>query len=204
MARYTIELRTLVNNPFTQPFNFIYDFYCKDETMKKEFEQKFINRYYYHEIGAETFERWQYMLKSRLTLKMPYYKQLYETELKSKDISFLLNKDLKETFTRELSEASQSNSQSTGVGSFKESSINDGVALVNLDEENQTTENANTSSTDSTSEGTSNQQEKTEFISKGNIGVTSSAQLLKEWREVLINIDNIIIDDCRDLFMSIY
>lgn len=204
MARYTIELRTLVNNPFTQPFNFNYDFYCKDEIMKKEFEQKFINRYYYHEIGAETFERWQHMLKSRLTLKMPYYKQLYETELKSKDISFLLNKDLKETFTRELSEASQSNSQSTGVGSFKESSINDGVALVNLDEENQTTENANTSTTDSTSEGTSNQQEKTEFISKGNIGVTSSAQLLKEWREVLINIDNIIIDDCRDLFMSIY
>ena len=204
MARYTIELRTLVNNPFTHPFNFIYDFYCKDEVMKKEFEQKFIDRYYYHEIGAETFERWQHMLKSRLTLKMPYYKQLYETELKSKDISFLLNKDLKETFTRELSEASQSNSQSTGVGSFKESSINDGVALVNLDEENQTTENANTSTTDSTSEGTSNQQEKTEFISKGNIGVTSSAQLLKEWREVLINIDNIIIDDCRDLFMSIY
>ena len=37
--------------------------------------------------------------------------------------------------------------------------------------------------------------EKTELISKGNIGITSSAQLLKEWREVLINMDKIIIDN---------
>ena len=46
--------------------------------------------------------------------------------------------------------------------------------------------------------------EKTELISQGNIGVTSSAQLLKEWREVLINMDKIIIDSCNDLFLKIY
>ena len=57
MASYTIEVRTLVNNPFTQPFNFEYDFYTEDLTMKKDFEQKFINHYYFHEIGCETFER---------------------------------------------------------------------------------------------------------------------------------------------------
>ena len=46
--------------------------------------------------------------------------------------------------------------------------------------------------------------EKTDLISQGNIGVTSSAQLLKEWREVLINMDKIIIDSCNDLFLKIY
>ena len=204
MASYTIEMRTLVNNPFTQPFNFDYDFYTDDLTMKKEFEQKFIDCYYFHEIGCETFERWQHMLKTRLNLKMPYYKQLYDSELESKKLNFMLNKDLKETFIREVNEESQSNSQSTGTGTFKESSLNDGVAIVNLNEGNQTTENTNTSTGDVSSEGTNKQQEKTELISQGNIGVTSTAQLLKEWREVMINLNQIIIEDCQDLFINIY
>ena len=204
MASYTIEVRTLVNNPFTQPFNFDYDFYTDDLFMKKDFEQKFINHYYFHEIGAETFERWQHMLKSRLNLKMPYYRQLYESEIESKKLNFMLNKDLKETFIREVEGESQSNSQSTGTGTFKESSLNDGVAIVNLNEGNQTTENANTSTGDVSSEGTNRQQERTELISQGNIGVTSTAQLLKEWREVMINLNQIIIEDCQDLFINIY
>lgn len=204
MASYTIEVRTLVNNPFTQPFNFDYDFYTDDLTMKKDFEQKFIDCYYFHEIGCETFERWQHMLKARLKLKMPFYKQLYESELESKKLNFMLNKDLRETFIREVNEESQSNSQSMGTGTFKESSLNDGVAVVNLSEGNQTTENMNTSSGDVSSEGTNKQQEKTELISQGNIGVTSTAQLLKEWREVMINLHQIIIEDCQDLFINIY
>ena len=204
MATYTIELRTLANNPFTQPFNFEYDFYTDDLTMKKDFEQKFINHYYFHEIGCETFDRWQHMLKARLNLKMPYYKQLYESELESKKLNFMLNKDLKETFIREVNEESQSNSQSTGTGTFKESSLNDGVAVVNLSEGNQTTENTNTSTGDVSSEGTNKQLEKTELISQGNIGVTSTAQLLKEWREVMINLNQIIVEDCQDLFINIY
>ena len=44
----------------------------------------------------------------------------------------------------------------------------------------------------------------TELISKGNIGITSSAELLKQWRQVLINIDEMIIEECRDLFMLLY
>ena len=55
-----------------------------------------------------------------------------------------------------------------------------------------------------TQSGNEKSVEKTELISQGNIGITSSAQLLKEWREVLINMDKIIIESCNDLFMKIY
>ena len=41
------------------------------------------------------------------------------------------------------------------------------------------------------------------FISKGNIGVTSSAELLEKWREVIIDIDNEIIDGAEKYFMQI-
>ena len=51
---------------------------------------------------------------------------------------------------------------------------------------------------------TESEKESTTLVSRGNIGTTSSAELLQKWREVLINIDEMIIEDCRELFMLIY
>ena len=56
--------------------------------------------------------------------------------------------------------------------------------------------------TDSSQTG-ENEQVRT-YLSQGNIGITSSAELLQKWRDVLINIDEMIIEECRDLFMMIY
>ena len=217
-------------------FNFDYPFYTDDEEAKAKFEEKFILYYWNCEIGFETFARFQKALQSRLTIKMPYYQQLYETELASKDISFLLNKDLRETFTREIdteNETSGTNStqqtstnesslnqEGTTTNTHKESSIRDGVSTSSLvdgyltgvssDNGSSSTTGTSNSSDNLTSEGTLSHSEngktveKTELLSQGNIGVTSSAALLQKWREVLINIDEIIIEDCRDLFMRIY
>ena len=41
-------------------------------------------------------------------------------------------------------------------------------------------------------------------ISSLGYPVASSAELLQKWREVLINIDEMIIKDCHDLFMQVY
>ena len=62
---------------------------------------------------------------------------------------------------------------------------------------------ANGSSTN-TSLGNNNQREVTDLISQGNIGITSSAQLLDEWRKTIINIDVMILDDLKDLFFGLY
>ena len=284
MANYTMTLYEMVENPHTPIFNFNYDFYCDDMKAKKNFEEKFINHYWLHEIGAETPGRWNQMLKAKLNLIMPYYRKLYETELASQDINFLLNKDLHETFIREIDTENQlsgtntTNHNSSGTNSFsqtgstnstnsmsqsatssstnsteqngtttnthKESAINDGVAMATLSDgyltgtssdsgtstndstSSSTSENESTASSSSTDDnetsgtsnsidsvetsGTSSQTgnekmvEKTDLLSQGNIGVTSSAELLQKWREVLINIDEMIIKDCRDLFMMIY
>ena len=279
-----MELWEMVDNPLTPIFNFNYEFYCDDLEVKKKFEEKFINHYWLHEIGCETPARWNQMLKSRLNLTMPYYRQLYQTELASQNINFLLNKDLRETFIREIDTENQlsgtntTNQSSSGTNSFsqtgstnstnsmtqsatssstnsteqngtttnthKESAINDGVAMATLSEgyltgtssdsgtstndstSSSTSENESTASSSSTDDnetsgtsnstdsvettGTSSQTgnekmvEKTVFLSQGNIGVTSSAELLQKWREVLINIDEMIIKDCHGLFMQVY
>ena len=247
-----------------------------DKQAKKSFEDKFINHYYYREIGFETPFMFTHKLETHLLINMPYWKQLYETELEAKNINFLLNKDLRETFIREVetennmlansttnqnnqSVSSMTTTQSSsgtdnGTSSTtssteqtdnqqsttKESLIRDGVAQSSLTDgyltgtssntttntqnvsgtSGTTTEQTSTSQAEATGNNTSNDEmkatnnssqqdngttlEKTELISQGNIGITSSAQLLKEWREVLINMDKIIIDSCNDLFLKIY
>lgn len=232
MAEYTIELRKIETQG--KIFNFDYDFYSDDEQMKSEFEKKFTDYYYFDEIGFETVARFKHNLRSKLNLIMPYYKQLYRTELEAQKIDFLLNKDLREEFIRTVDNEyenigknigiskgktdSNSKNTSSGKSTTSESRLDNGVADVNLrnltgvvgvddsstvagTESNSSSSELNTNSNDS---GNNKTEEKTILISKGNIGVTSSAELLEKWRSVIINIDRQIIEDCRDLFMLIY
>ena len=86
----------------------------------------------------------------------------------------------------------------------KESYLDNGNASLDLTEGNLTGVNSSDGNGITESDMSGENEQLTELISKGNIGVTSSAELLKQWRQVLINIDEMIIEECRDLFMMIY
>lgn len=212
MAKYTIDLYSLLKDSNFKIFNFEYDFYTDDENIRQSFESKFIDRYMFNEIGFETVARFKHFLKERLNSIAPYYKQLYQTELESKNIKFLLNKDLTETFERIIENDGNNStdmlSSDNGTQKNKESYLENGNADLGLNQGNLTgvreTSQNNTSNGSTSTNYENNQSEKTKLVSQGNIGVTSSAELLKQWREVLINIDNMIIEECRDLFMTIY
>ena len=193
-------------------FNFDYDFYIDNEDIKRKFEEKFIDEYFFHEIGTETVFRFQHRLKTRLNKIMPYYKQLYQTELRSSDIDFMLNKDLIETFERTIEGDTNSlNNILVNDESFNntlESNIENGNASLELDNGSLTNVSKSTltneNNTNSELNTSSNMRETTNLTSKGNIGITSSAELLEKWRKVLINIDELIINECSDLFMMVY
>ena len=204
LATYTIDIYTLLKDPNFKLFDFDYNFY--NEEHKKEFEEKFINRYMFDEIGFETVMRFKHYLKEKLNRIAPYYNQLYATELRclEGDIDFMLNKDLRETIDVIGNNTSNTSTQSNSSSMNKESYLDNGNASLDLTDGNMT----GISSTDGNGETNSNMtgenQEQTILVSKGNIGVTSSAELLKQWRAVLINIDEMIIEECRDLFMLLY
>ena len=193
-------------------FNFEYDFYIDNENIKRKFEEKFIDEYFFNEIGTETVFRFQHRLKTRLNKIMPYYKQLYQTELRSSDIDFMLNKDLIETFERTIEGDTNSlNNILVNDESFNntlESNIENGNASLELDNGSLTNVSKSTltneNNTNSELNTSSNMRETTNLTSKGNIGITSSAELLEKWRKVLINIDELIINECSDLFMMVY
>ena len=107
-------------------------------------------------------------------------------------------------------DVSNNNSTSTSNSDSKnrESYLDNGNADLSLSEGNLTGVSDNvsqgTNSLVSDTKATNNMKEKTELISQGNIGITSSAELLQKWRETIINIDSMIIEECSDLFMRIY
>lgn len=220
-SRVTIELSYIQDDPDFDLFSFEYDFY--EPKFKKQFENKFMDYYRYYEIGFETIERFQRQLRSKLNMIMPYYKQLYITELKSKDIDYLLNKDLKDVTERTLSSNDESimnsivnsltknTNNSTSDNTHKESVLNNinaeisqskltGITSDITEDSGSATTNMNDTS-NSTTTNNSTVTERVEYLSQGNIGTTSSAELLQKWREVLINIDEMIIDECYDLFL---
>lgn len=211
MSKYTIEVYSLLKDKNFRLFDFEYDFYTDNIDIKQSFETKFIDTYLFNEIGHETVARFKHFLKRRLNNIMPYYKQLYETELRTKEIDFMLNKDLTETFERlvEGENISNVNANSTNSSNdkVKESYLEQGLASIDLEDKlTGVTSNNTTIESNSISSSTdkNNNKETTKLISQGNIGVTSSAELLEKWRKILINIDMLIIEECADLFMQVY
>lgn len=211
MAKYTIELGKIQRSGL-KIFSFDYPFY--DSELKEQFENKFIKHYFFDEIGQETIGRFKLMLQSRLYDIMPKYTQLYKTEVEARGINFLLNKDLKETFIRDLNTTTNSTGNNTNTVSgkdntmFKESALNNGNAYLNDDSLTTINKSDNTYDNNTTNksnvEGSGTQRESTTLISQGNIGTTSSAELLEKWRSSIINIDMMIIEECRNLFMEVF
>ena len=207
MSKYTLELRYIYNDKKYNLFDFPYNLY--DNDLKPWFEEKFFQHFMFYEIGFDSVAMFKQRLMSKLNDIFPYYKQLYETEIRSKDIDFMLNKDLKESYIRELTSNSnssqESNATSNGLstaGQLTPSLIANSQKIDKFMDTAQKDEA--TSNSISSGESTGNSKEEYSLLSQGNIGVTSSAELLAKWREVLLNIDLMIFEECNDLFMQIF
>ena len=226
MSNYTIELRFLENPPMTKLFDFSYDYYMKDlvseevyNQKKKEFENKFLEFYYFDEIGFKTPDRFKQRLKNYLDMGFKKWNERYKTELEveRQNINFLLNKDLIEERTTEGNATGNSTTTSTSTSNSNNNSSNKNVVNDTPDTRFTSTENfatsittdetisnsSNTGNGETTNTSNQNSNLNERFTSKGNIGVTSSAELLEKWREVIIDIDNEIIEGAEKYFMQI-
>ena len=207
MSKYTLELRYLYEDENFKLFDFPYNLYNND--LKPWFEEKFYQHFMFYEIGFDTIGMFKQRLMTKLNDLYPYYRQLYETEIRTKGIDFMLNKDLKESYIRELTSNSNSNQESNVTSNGLSTAGQLTPSLIansqKIDKFMDTAQKDNSSS-NSTSTGESNGNSKEEYTltSQGNIGITSSAELLTKWRETLLNIDLMIFEECNDLFMQIF
>lgn len=98
MSKYTTEVRYIcehyagldesvgydnveqvINNCLTKVFDFNFPIF--DETYRSVLETKILRHYYTREIGLETVGLWKLKLNTKLNEIMPYYNQLYKSEL---------------------------------------------------------------------------------------------------------------------------
>ena len=199
---------------------------------RQELNNKILNYYKYREIGFETFGRFLDELETALLEIMPKYNQLYFSA--DQDFNVTYNVDYKRTIDRNkegsnnletTSQASDSTNTSASVNSYSKN-INSKTPQGDLDitaqninnvsyadevnwNQNQSTDTANSSGSSSTSGNSTSdntEQESTVETTKGNFGVVSAQDLILKYRQTILNIDQMIINDPRiqELFMLIY
>lgn len=146
MSKYTTEVRFICENSaglsesegadnvdsildkcWNKVFNF--DFPIFDENYRQVLCRKILKHYYTREIAHETVGRWKLALNAKLNEIMPYYNQLYKSEL----LEFNPFYDVDLTRSREGSGTSNrtSNNTETNSGTSKNVSSGSGTSNTN-------------------------------------------------------------------------
>ena len=247
MSKYTTEVRFIceeragllesvgendVNNVLDLSWNKIFDstFPIFDEAYRKPLCKKILKHFYTREICCETFGLWKMWLNEKMELIMPYYNQLYRSELL--EINPFYNFDYTKT-------GGEIKASDTAVNEIRGGTLNEGImsevndrsnnwnvysdtpqgSLQNLENGTYMTDARNISETDITNNessmfrNTSNSKtnvtdfdttsEYTEHVI-GMRGVVSVPRILDEYRKTFLNIDNMIIEELNDLFFKLW
>ena len=193
MGKYTLTIQEILSNN-VNIFDFDYSFY--NESYKKGFEQKFVDRFLFDEIGAETVARFKHNLRTMLNEIMPYYKHLYETSIY--EYNPILNYDLQEVIIRDVSNEQEEEGTITDSNKNYDTPINFNGNYKNSPSNINDNENINNISR----KGLVSEVHKRNTT--GNIGVMTTQDLIMKERDIIINIDKLILDELNILFMGVY
>ena len=193
MGKYTLTIQEILSNN-VNIFDFDYSFY--NESYKKGFEKKFLDRFLFDEIGAETVARFKHNLRTMLNEIMPYYTHLYETTIY--DYNPTLNYDLQEVIIRDVSNEQEEEGTITDSNKNYDTPINFNGNYKNSPSNINDNENTNNISR----RGLVSEVHKRN--TKGNIGVMTTQDLIMKERDIIINIDKLILEELNILFMGVY
>lgn len=201
---------------------FEFSFPIFDESYRAVLCKKILKHYYTREIGFETYGLWQLKLDTKMNEIMPYYNKLYN----SANLEF---NPLYDADYRRIHEGSGS-----GEGERSETRANSGTrggtdsrhnvdkysdtpqgALVNVEAgtylTNATVDDSSgsysqTLSDNGSTNGTNSYSTTDEYVDHivGKFPGHTYAKLITEYRKTLLNIDMLIIEELKDLFMLIW
>ena len=164
---------------------------------KYKLADKIFNHYYMEEIGFQTFARFKLEAKEKMEeLMESKLHDIYSFAIKYDP---LVNVDFTEEFERQI----ESQDSASADGIVLNSDTPQGrVQKVDILAGNYA---SSTSGNESTSTGNSNSNENYVKRTKGNSGISATAQaLLKQYRDNIRAIDKEIIDDLNILFMPLF
>lgn len=185
-------------------FNFNFPIF--DEKYRKVLEIKILKHFYTREIGFETVGLWKLKLNTKLNEIMPYYNQLYKSELL--EFNPLYDVDLTRKHTGSGSTDSETKSNGSNSGTnwnlYSDTPQGDVTGLENGNYlTNATKDSSNGSYNESGNMSAKTTDEYLEIVS-GKQGSTDFSTLLKRYRETFLNIDMLVIAELEDLFMQLW
>ena len=204
MAKYTITIKTLIDNNFDFQMT---NYPIFDENYRKTLNDNILHHNYENEIGFETAPLFRFYLNQKLNEIMPYYNELYKAQKKLIDDNLLLNnvnitEQLQGSNTTTTSSTSQSTNkgknlfQDTPQGNISQQDINaQNVYATNI------TLNDNSINDNSSANGSGTNEYIKTII--GNNGGKFNIDILNDIKNNLMNIDLMIINELYDLFMQI-
>lgn len=180
----TIELRKVVED--TDIFDRCNPFPIWDEKHRGELEKKIIEHYYFRQIGFETVGRFVFKLNTRLREIMPNMIKLYATT--KYQYNPIENYNMEEEGTDVNKNDSESLAKYSETPQGEVNNLIEGKYLTNA------THGTGKNSTET----------KHTFSRHGNIGVTTTQQMIEAERKIVLDIDLLIIDNLKDLFLGVY
>lgn len=248
MSKYTTELRFICEHlagktdsvgyndtadviADARPKIFSFDYPIFDEAYKPTLETKILRHYYTREISMETYGLWKLHLEARMNEIMPYYNQLYKSELiefnplYDTDINTIGHRDddIKDSGTSQDSGTdTRTSTDKTNTWDLYSDTPQGGIRGIQGAEDdpalgtNAFLTNARhiigdtDGSTGSTTYGKKNVSSGTRV---GDTDYTehvygyrgkSPSKSLKEFRETMLNIDKQVIEELEDLFFQLW
>lgn len=192
------------------PYVFDFEFPIFDEDYRLPLCKKILRSYYTREICEETVGLWKLRLSTTLNNIMPYYNQLYKSELLKFDP--LYDVDITRTGNRDKNDEGKNNTDATIEGNNENLQMYSDTpqgAVTNLESGKYlTSANKNKGNNNTTSKyiGSETSKSAEEYIEKisGKQGSNSFSKLLLEFRKTFLNIDSMIIDELSECFFGLW
>lgn len=201
-----------------EPKIFDFNYPIFDENYRHVLNTKILKHYYINEIGLETYALWKLRLNTKMNEIMPYYNQLYKSELYTfnplydTDITRQHKVDRSQDSTTKTTDTSTTEQTNGNVHADAYSDTPQGgiTGVENLNyltnyrkiTDDNTLNNKITGNTD-TDTGITSLESYVETV-KGTQGSRNYSDLLKDFRSTFLNIDMQVIESLSDLFMLIW
>lgn len=201
-----------------EPKIFDFDYPIFDEKYRHVLNTKILKHYYINEIGLETYALWKLRLNTKMNEIMPYFNQMYKSELYTfnplydVDITREHKVDRSEdttTSTKDTTTAEQKsgNEHADAYSDTPQGGITGVENLNYLTNYRKVTDDNSLNNTitgnSDTDTGITSLESYVETV-RGKQGVRNYSDLLKDFRSTFLNIDMQVIESLSDLFMLIW
>ena len=224
MSKYSLQLRWLVEQALADAklpnieadWHAAYgklglaDYPIFDEAYRETLNNKIIRHYWAYEIGSETSGLFRWNLRDAMFMIMPYYNQMYLSEIAAKGIRPLV--DHTRTIAEDATGTASNNASTSATSTSNAQDVLSDTPMSALNFDNikagnyaSTADFTDASTTDSGKSDSSGSYDNR--LSRTETGHDKAeSELLLIWRDTFVNIDRDVVEDkaLRECFMTIW